>query len=685
SKSTSMMREASVYGPNGFSSFNDGYLEDFWTVVNASPLDNLPRDASYDVNGESPGRLKLTLSADRAQPLAPLPPPLPDPVTYVDLGSVWSFDDSNTDFGTAFAAPDYDDAGWKSGPGLFGFESRTLPDPALQTALARDSANGLTTYFLRTEFEFTLDPVGSEISIDAILDDGARFFLNGQELGRVRLPGGDIDASTVATKVDEEGVVEEDLIVADGSLALKSGTNVLAVDLHNDSARSSDAVFGMRVNIAAREVSQGGGGLPAPQHPLIWRDMPAGDFALVTDFEITNRQFDQFMTGLMISTTEANADYRYAYGSRDGRTLSAVRINPNGSVVTLNALDYSGTDSLTVRIVRSGNTLEFEWREDGSWNTQFSMPLPANSKVHKGGIFASTDAAIGFIVDFEYVMLVDPSLGQRSALAKVLQVSELMYNPVGGDAFEFMELQNVGAQAIDLNGIRFLDGEPFGELTLGQLTLAPGAYGLLVSDTAAFRERYGNGLDPSILGEWSGGNLRNSGETITLVDAAGATIHSFLYEDSAPWPAEADGDGPSLVLVNPQSAPDHGNASNWRASGAVNGSPGAEDSGPDPGFLSFALGADLLGVPVESLTSVATTTSGGAEYLAFTYVRRTDAPGVTFTVETSADLQNWTGDGQVTNLSTTDNGNGTTTISVGSPLTVGNGAVKYMRLRVSQE
>ncbi|MEZ5329884.1 MAG: lamin tail domain-containing protein [Verrucomicrobiales bacterium] len=685
SKSTSQMREASVYGPDGFSSFGSDVLEDYWTVVNTSPLDNFARESSYDINGESAGKLKLIISGDRAKPLAPLPPPLPDPSTYVDLGSVWSFDDSNTDLGTAFAAPDYDDSAWKSGPGLFGFESRTLPEPGLQTDLTRDSANGLTTYFLRTEFDFTLDPIGSEISIDAILDDGARFFLNGQELGRVRLPEGDIDASTVATKVEDEGVVEEDLLTLDGSLALKSGTNVLAVDLHNDSSGSSDVVFGMRLNIAAREVSQGGGGLPAPQHPLIWRDLPGGDFALATDFEITNRQFDQFMTGLMISTTEENADYRYAYGSRDGRTLSVVRINPNGSVVSLNALDYSGTDSLTVRIVRSGDNLDFEWREDGLWNTQLSLRLPANSKVSKGGIFASTDAAIGFIVDFDYVMLIDPSLGQRSALAEVLQVSELMYNPIGGDTYEFMELQNVGAQALDLTGIRFLDGEPFGELTLGQSTLAPGAYGLLVSNAAAFRERYGSGLDSKILGEWSGGNLRNSGEIITLVDAAGATIHSFEYGDSAPWPSAADGDGPSLVLINPQSAPDHANAGSWRASSATNGSPGAEDSGPDPGFLAFALGADILGVHPGSLTSVATTSAAGTDYLAFTYVRRTDAPGVTFTVETSTDLQNWTSDGPLTDFATSDNGNGTSTISVGSPLTPGNGAVKYMRLRVSQE
>lgn len=685
SKATTVTREASVYGPGGFSSFSSGILEEHWTALNTSPIDNFSRASFYDINGESPGRLKLVISDDRAQPLAPLPPPLPDPVTYVDLGSVWNYDDSNTDFGIDFAAPDYDDSGWKTGPGIFGFESRTLPGPGLQTELTRDSANGLITYFLRTEFDFALDPVGSEIRINAIIDDGARFFLNGEELGRVRLPSGEIDSTTVAERVGDEGVVEDDLIVADGSLALQSGKNVLAVDLHNDSAGSSDIVFGMQLNIAAREITQGEGQLPEPGHPLIWRDLPAGDFALVTDFEITNRQFDHFMTGLMIATTESGEGYRYAYGSLDGRTLSVVRLSPNGSVVTLNSLDYSETDLITVRVVRSGDTLEFEWREGGLWNTQFAVDLPANSVATKGGVFASTDSAIAFVVDFDYVMLVDPSLGERSALAQVLQVSELMYNPDGGTQYEFMELQNVGSEPIDLSGIRFPDGAPFGELVLDQVTLAPGAYGLLVSNVNAFRERYGNALDESIIGEWSGGNLSNSGETITLLDSAGATIHTFAYGDSAPWPAQADGEGASLVLIDPSSAPEHGNGANWRASSSVNGSPGAEDKAPDPGLLDFALGADLLGVPAESLISVALAEAGGQDYQAFTYVRRTDAPGITYMIEISTDLEAWNEGANLENLSTIDNGNGTTTVSVGSAVAGDGVPTQYMRLRVLQQ
>jgi hypothetical protein len=683
--SASKTMEAAVYGRDGFSSFNDTLLADFWSLTDVELRDNFSPDSYYTLDYR-PGRLTLQVLDDSAKPLGLPQLPLPAPETYMTLGQTWKFDDSGGDLGTDFAASAFDDSAWKSGAGLLGFESRELPDPGLQTTEPAIN-KGIVTYYLRAPFEFNKEPLGSEIVIDHILDDGARFFLNGKELGRTRLPAGTIDATTVATKVPNEGVVEESAIVADGSSALVKGANVLAVDLHNESASSSDLVFGINLHIAAREVSAGNNtNLDGTIHPWIHRQLPsAGDWALQTKVELETLQFGDFQAGLLVETSENGLPVRYALGMENGNQLGVFRVNTSGTTGSLASIPYTASNVAEIRIRREGSKLIFDWNQDDTWTELHQADLAPGTTMVAGGPFVATGYPRSVQASFDYVMLVDPSLGQRSALAKVLQVSELMYNPIGGNAYEFMELQNVGAQAIDLNGIRFLDGEPFGELALGQVTLAPGAYGLLVSDTVAFRERYGNDLDSNILGEWSDGNLRNSGETITLVDAAGATIHSFAYGDSEPWPAEADGDGPSLVLVDPRSAPDHGNAGNWRASSAANGSPGAEDSGPAPGLLSFALGADLLGVPVESLISVATTTSGGTDYLAFTYVRRTDAPGVTFTVETSADLQNWTGDGQVVNLSTSDNGNGTTTISVGSPLTIGNNAVKYMRLRVRQE
>ncbi|NIP96264.1 MAG: hypothetical protein GWO24_23660, partial [Akkermansiaceae bacterium] len=46
-----------------------------------------------------------------------------------------------------------------------------------------------------------------------------------------------------------------------------------------------------------------------------------------------------------------------------------------------------------------------------------------------------------------------------------------------------------------------------------------------------------------------------------------------------PWPEGPDGDGMSLVLVDPMSNPDHNDPLKWRSSSAANGVPGGSDSG----------------------------------------------------------------------------------------------------------
>ena len=108
-------------------------------------------------------------------------------------------------------------------------------------------------------------------------------------------------------------------------------------------------------------------------------------------------------------------------------------------------------------------------------------------------------------------------------------------------------------------------------------SLAPGARVLLVKNRAAFEFRYGMGL--LVAGEFTG-NLFNGGELIRIADPQGVTIREFAYNDSAPWPESADGLGFSLVLDDPNSVPAHGEATNWRASSAVGGSPGGIGSDP---------------------------------------------------------------------------------------------------------
>jgi hypothetical protein len=155
-----------------------------------------------------------------------------------------------------------------------------------------------------------------------------------------------------------------------------------------------------------------------------------------------------------------------------------------------------------------------------------------------------------------------------------LRINELMYHPKGDpafedeDEFEFIELKNTGATPLNLSGCQ-LDGVDF---AFAPGTVVPaGGFIVLVANPAAFSQRYPG---VTIHGAYFK-NLSNTGENIRVVNSDGTTIDEIEYDANPPWPMGPDGLGYSLVRIG--SGED---ASNWRASTALNGSPGADDPTP---------------------------------------------------------------------------------------------------------
>ena len=108
-----------------------------------------------------------------------------------------------------------------------------------------------------------------------------------------------------------------------------------------------------------------------------------------------------------------------------------------------------------------------------------------------------------------------------------VRITEIMYHPVGGDAYEFVELQNTGDLAVDLSGM-FFDGISF--TFAANSVLAPKAILVLNSDSnpAAFKARY-----PAVVVAGTyGGRLANGGERIALQTSASETVTSVTYGDS---------------------------------------------------------------------------------------------------------------------------------------------------------
>ena len=149
-----------------------------------------------------------------------------------------------------------------------------------------------------------------------------------------------------------------------------------------------------------------------------------------------------------------------------------------------------------------------------------------------------------------------------------LRITELMYHPVTPGT-EFIELQNIGTDTINLERVRFTQGIDF---TFPGLRLAPQERVLVVQDLAAFSATYDT-VDLRIAGQYSG-KLDNGGEQIELQDGIGGVLSQFSYKDS--WDKATDGRGYSLTVIDPVNTDltAWGTKATWQSSALPGGSPG---------------------------------------------------------------------------------------------------------------
>ena len=250
-----------------------------------------------------------------------------------------------------------------------------------------------------------------------------------------------------------------------------------------------------------------------------------------------------------------------------------------------------------------------------------------------------------------------------------LVISELNYHPLSDDdAVEFIELMNIGNNAIDLSGIEFIRGVTFNfdqNSTLSIPILAPEERIVLVGKSADFAIEY---PEIPIAGEFIG-DLSNTGENITLLAADGSTIKDFRYNDKLPWPTSPDGTGFTLVLIAPDKNPDPQLSTSWRSSAARGGNPTTSDAlffTGDPtadldsdgmtALLEYALGTD------DSAHNQANNVydlTGSQNNLTFVLQRNLSADDTIVALQTSSDLQTWVSADGLLELSKEENlGNG---------------------------
>src|SRR6185295_10497332 len=137
-------------------------------------------------------------------------------------------------------------AGTGSGPGL--------PQPVIRTTLPYSATTGWPTYF-RKHFNFPGKTNGAVLMLRDVVEDGAVYYLNGQEVLRNRMPATAITFATLAT-----GAPDPTPITGPFNLAitnLQPGDNVLAVAVHQSAVTSSDLEFGAELTATVQEYLSG--------------------------------------------------------------------------------------------------------------------------------------------------------------------------------------------------------------------------------------------------------------------------------------------------------------------------------------------------------------------------------------------------------------------------------------------
>ncbi len=169
------------------------------------------------------------------------------PSVLVPAKSTWKYLDTGFDPGPTWKGLGYDDSAWASGAAQLGYGDG---DEATVVSFGPNAAAKFPTTWFRKTFTAPALPSDAVVRLRLLRDDGAIVHLNGVEVFRSNLPAGAVTSATLASSSVSSGAEDSfyETIVAPSLLA--AGTNVLAVEVHQQSASSGDLSFDLELEVA---------------------------------------------------------------------------------------------------------------------------------------------------------------------------------------------------------------------------------------------------------------------------------------------------------------------------------------------------------------------------------------------------------------------------------------------------
>lgn len=487
--------------------------------------------------------------------------PQEEMVSLIKPGDIWRFLRGwgpPSDPADAWRQMDFpEESSWEEGPSGIGARDG---DDATELD---DMQNNYVSVYIRKEFTVDNASLVRNTKLTVDYDDGFVAYLNGEEIVRRGLgeAGTPVFYDTFASS--HEAGTPESFDLGNLSGLLRPGRNLLAIEVHNESYTNGDLSMIPSLDI----------------------DCSSSAVILINEFECEPEGWVE-----LYNPSSAAVDVGGYFLTDDPSDLTKFRI-PNATTIEGKSFAVFDEAYLGFLMPAAGGRIILAAPDGNMLIDSFAF-----GRQYSGMSYGRYPDG-----SEKWYFLQTPTKGEpnEATFRNDVIINEIMYHtPPQDTQDEYVELYNRGDETVELGqweltgAIRF--AFPRG------LSIVPGGYLVVAESATVVSAKYGIG---GVVGDFSG-KLRNYGEEIVLLDALGNPADIVHYADEPPWPAEADGLGPSLELTHPELDNSFGQL--WApsdAESAPEGTPGAQNS-------TFAKG--IAPAIVQTRHSPAIPTSGDA-------------------------------------------------------------------------
>ncbi|HSC75073.1 MAG TPA: metallophosphoesterase [Pseudomonadales bacterium] len=165
----------------------------------------------------------------------------------------WRYLDNGSNQGTAWRARNFNDSAWATGKAKLGYG---FGDETTLINSGPAGAHYITSYYRHT-FDIENPAQFHDLSLTVLRDDGIVVYINGTEVFRNNMPSGAVAFNTVASSENETATSNEAYVAA-GVIknVLRTGSNTIAVEIHQSSINSPDSVFALLLGGNYTDVSE---------------------------------------------------------------------------------------------------------------------------------------------------------------------------------------------------------------------------------------------------------------------------------------------------------------------------------------------------------------------------------------------------------------------------------------------